>query len=454
MPSLIDPSLRDKMPAWANASPDLLSSLARKAYEETLKTPPLNSPNPHDFLLTHGNRLDSIHIDGPNIYREFMECLAKARYSVDISFFKFDPESLASRLIGHGIKMAAQVIKHRPLVVRMIIDDWKYDLNRAIDNLYDAVKSWNIPVVEFDDLGLPIPVPFKNITFQLATYPHANLGILHEKFIIVDCRTLLLTGANPERVHDLPSPWRDTGYVLSGPVALTAAAWFDEAWHHHAKHWECKKRTLKKDCQATQHSTKQRIWPAGEIFPKGETSLMLAGRASRASLIGNNESPQTATWRAIMANATTEIRIISPNIDCTPFEELVVQAVQRGVKVKVLTSKGFNDTWPDQILRPNSDVLVNIRQKLQALSSEAINNFEARWFSQDGHSPVVGNGNGASHTKFLSADHAVAVIGSGNMDFMSWANAREFNLLFDNISDVNRLDNTIFLPDWNRAINA
>ena len=64
------------------------------------------------------------------------------------------------------------------------------------------------------------------------------------------------------------------------------------------------------------------------------------------------------------------------------------------------------------------------------------------------------NGNGASHTKFLSADHAVAVIGSGNMDFMSWANAREFNLLFDNISDVNRLDNTIFLPDWNRAINA
>jgi phosphatidylserine/phosphatidylglycerophosphate/cardiolipin synthase-like enzyme len=60
----------------------------------------------------------------------------------------------------------------------------------------------------------------------------------------------------------------------------------------------------------------------------------------------------------------------------------------------------------------------------------------------------------ANHAKFISADGEVAIIGSGNMDQMSWKHSRELNILIDDAASAGKLDAIVFEPYWKNGIDA
>src|SRR5262249_15248426 len=65
-----------------------------------------------------------------------------------------------------------------------------------------------------------------------------------------------------------------------------------------------------------------------------------------------------------------------------------------------------------------------------------------RWFARDGV-VVEGNGIGASHAKWASADGSVMVLGSQNLDSQSWKRARERGVAIDDPATTQKFD-TLF----------
>ncbi|HET6344519.1 MAG TPA: hypothetical protein VFH51_06280, partial [Myxococcota bacterium] len=53
---------------------------------------------------------------------------------------------------------------------------------------------------------------------QLWRHYERGFGALHSKSLVVDGERALITGANPQRGSDLPTPWADTGFALRGPI--------------------------------------------------------------------------------------------------------------------------------------------------------------------------------------------------------------------------------------------
>ena len=56
-----------------------------------------------------------------------------------------------------------------------------------------------------------------------------------------------------------------------------------------------------------------------------------------------------------------------------------------------------------------------------------------------------------NHTKFLTADNQIAIVGSANWDEQSWYNSRELNLLIHGHKITNSLCQKVFKDDFVRA---
>jgi phosphatidylserine/phosphatidylglycerophosphate/cardiolipin synthase-like enzyme len=436
--------LKRALPANCVGDASRLSGLGRSAAEEAMSGAALaGSPCPAELMMTQGNRLSRMLVNGPQIYAEFRERIAQARHAVDFAFFRWDDQSDCAEMIGDGLKSAAIATKKLggpPLLVRLLVDDFMPPFvdGRPVNRLWDSVKRWQIDAT--------------TIRFELATYPHVGLGLLHDKFIVVDCHTLLLTGANPELKHDAPSPWRDTGFVLEGPVALAAAASFDDSWTHHSKHWHCRRRPPFQghDCHDTSFADRGRPWLGAVTIDRGGPSQMIA--VGRKAMVGTN--PQNSAWVTLMRNARREIRVISPNIDAPAFRAEVIAAVARGVSVELLTSKLFNEPLVGVIGETNDEVVADLRNKVNLLPEAVRSRLKVRWHSETGNAPQLGDGPGALHAKFLTVDGQAAVIGSGNQDRQTWDFSREFNVLIDDADATVELDSVIFQRFWSQAVDA
>jgi hypothetical protein len=79
---------------------------------------------------------------------------------------------------------------------------------------------------------------------------------------------------------------------------------------------------------------------------------------------------------------------------------------------------------------------------------------QIKWYSWDGKNVNLGQWQGASHTKFMSADGQAAVVGSSNQDRVSWNITRETNLVLDGRDVTAKVDGKIFDPDFAKGIDA
>ena len=413
------------------------------------------SPVPLSRILSTCNRFVSVAIDGPNIFAAARNIIALAEHEVDIAFYEWEAGSHAASLIGDGL-IAAQARRtpNDPLLVRIVIDDIDSitDPDRRVNHLWNSQKQWA-------SRGLDT----SRVHLQFGTSPRATLAApnLHDKFIVVDAKYLLVTGANVQSFHDPGAPWHDSGYVLEGDVAQSALAAFEDTWTGDAFHWECKQEPLSNDCDQRPHYPRpERSWlpPFGSQWP-GDIPILAVGR-TKGSVFpipdNNTNNPQDIAWLTLMDRARSHIHIESPNINDDAFRAAVVRAVGRGVTVRLLTSLGFNDLEQDvpSLGGDNLEVVGNLRKEIRAAFPGNQERFQLRWYSKDGIEPIAEKGDWASHTKYMSIDDRVAVVGSGNMDTIAWNLSHEFNLLIDDAPTAAELEASLFLPDWNRAIGS
>ena len=431
---------------------DVLSSI------ETNGASQVDSPVPVPLLLSTCNRFVALAIDGPAVFQNARDIISLADHEVNISFYIWEADSQGARRIGEGL-IAAQARRTAadPLLVRIVVDDVDNyaDPGRKINGLYDSQKMWV-------SMGLDL----SRVRLQLATSPRGDWiqPVLHDKIIVVDSRYVLVTGSQPQKNSDpattaYRSGWHDSGYVLEGDAAQSALAAFEHTWTGDAIHWDCSPQSLSYDCdkRSSHFPQPSRSWlPAFGSQRPGNLPVLAVGRIKGGNLDNYTDSPQDVAWLKAMDHATSVIDIETPNINDDAFQAAVQRAVARGVTVRLITSLGFNDTTEDlpTVGGDNMEVVGRMRQAIRASTPWYQDRFQLRWYSRDALEPVTGNGNYASHTKYMAVDNRVAVVGSGNQDTPSWNFSHEFNFLIDDAALTSQLENSLFLPDWNKAAGS
>ena len=424
-------------------NPPVLSSLASEVLS-TIQSPGSlqNSPVPVELLLSSCNSLERILVDGPQIFGGIEDAIASARHEVVMAFYAWEPSSVAVTRIGDGLRRA-QAAHSGPerLLVRLVVSDQALPgTGRTIDGLYDSQKEWK-DKWEFDD---------NKIELQLATYPYKAFGSLHDKYVVVDGATVVITGANPQAHHDPGTPWHDTGYVLHGEVGRSLLASFDGTWNQ-AKHWTCRQQRLQRDCEETDHPDRHRSWLSDLRPSSGETSVIAVGRNARELRNNDTDNPQDLAWLEVMNRAADNIQILSPNVNDDAFQQAVLDAAGRGVEVRLIASKKFNDIVERPFGGNNDHVFRSLRERMRAEHPDQDHKLKLCWYSRDGVEPVEGK-KAASHAKFLSVDGQLAIVGSGNMDTQSWNQSHELNLLIDGPDGVAAMESAFFADDWSRAV--
>ena len=398
-----------------------------------------NSPVSEEWLLSRDNLFAEIYIDGPQIFNGIKDVISQAQHEVDIVFYVWDENSQATALIGEGLRDA---IENRSagnkLLVRMMLSDFEPGFNRVINKLYNSVKKWNLDK--------------SKVTFQLATHPHGAFGALHDKTIVVDGYRLVVTGANPEKVHDdKPDKWHDSGYYFIGSVGRSALASVDEAWNYHGRHWDCRPRSFGFDCVDSYHPQPSRPW-LQYVYSGGNIPMIAVGRKADGSITNATNNPQDVAWLTALDNATSHVHVETPNINDDGFRAAVIRAATRDVEVRLITSLGFNRKAVNLPFQggDNQEVAGELLGIMRDAYPAFADKLKICWYSRDGLEIMVGKPN--SHVKYMSVDGDIAIVGSGNMDTQSWNHSREFNVVVDSRAAVQTMESELFGPDWNRAI--
>jgi phosphatidylserine/phosphatidylglycerophosphate/cardiolipin synthase-like enzyme len=428
----------------SNTGNPLLSNIATKVFERINNdkfTKVENGTIPRAAYLTFGNKFNSVYVDGTQIFPGFKEVISKAQKEVRLVSFEWNDKTDASRLIGEGLKIAQQNLPAgKKLSVKIMVDQVREQGNMVIRNLLTSRKNWNLDPAKVD--------------LQLAVYPHIGLGANHSKYLVVDGQNVVLTGANVQDVHNFtPKIWHDTGYNIEGPVSYSILKDFEEAWTNHSKPIKC--TDPESECASDPLPPSPGAPQAGENPPVVSGFPIIALTKTSKEFIGRDiDNPVDQGWLAAMENAQTYINIETPNINASGFQDAVIAAAKRGILVKVITGKGFNDASEGLPTQGGTNATI-VKKLHERMTKEAFNlrgKLQLRWYSKKGDYPIDGGGANASHTKYMSVDGKVTIIGSGNMDTQSWKQSREFNFLLDEPTVTATIENAFFNSDWQKAI--
>jgi phosphatidylserine/phosphatidylglycerophosphate/cardiolipin synthase-like enzyme len=232
--------------------------------------------------------------------------------------------------------------------------------------------------------------------------------------------------------------------------------------------------------KATQYpgNAKFEKYPAGYQPPKwlgwskDEVTLAIVGRDAFGAKrkVKNAVNAQNAAFVGALRHAKNHVNINSPNFNSFDLMDEIFYAVKRGIDVNFLLSKDYqNYNWWAQEAGDNEKAVRHLLRDLNCLRKEksSIGNFNLRWFVTRGHALSGAKKNGKSfskwdsriktkffnhnHTKFLSVDNQVAIVGSGNWDEQSWYNSRELNVLIHGHNITKSLCQKVFKDDYVRA---
>lgn len=341
------------------------------------------------------------------------------------------------------------------------------------------------------------------------------LAVSHSKGIIVDRKISIITGANvvgyhfsDEIGHKLDQELMvDHGFLLYGKIAQAMADDFYNLWNKDAG----KKNGWTEHYGSNIDVTKNKEiydpnlipdWPNYEkelnSFPSMEfvksdgwiklSKTMMASRKNNSTwkrsmgfnpfnekkrarvLKRTSLNPQNQAFASIFKHAKSHININTPSLNSSILLAGIVSALTRGVDINILISKNYqNYNGPFQEEGTNQDAITKLkkyREILKKLNNKKIGNLNIKWFVTRG-GLLSGKQKGKetqgwrillnekfwnhNHTKFLSADNQVIVIGSANMDEQSYYNSRELNLVIDSHRASKKLCKKVFKTDFLRA---
>ncbi|SOO23215.1 hypothetical protein XFF6991_180326 [Xanthomonas phaseoli pv. phaseoli] len=282
----------------------------------------------------------------------------------------------------------------------------------------------------------------RDLDFQVRVHQHSSSNSIHAKSVIVDGARAAVTGANVQSRNHGENPAYDFGITVSGPSALGMRDNFTAAWNG-AVNPDQETTPLPEELDFTPET-------AASSSTKGLRMAVLTRRPDWNLLNTNNENPQNSAFLAAVSTAQHTIQIMTPNFNSPALVQALANAANRGVRVEVLLSKGFNDERVKNTIAGGTNKSAASRLSRSVKKKEFL---DVRYFKNPmmPDNPVPnGNsaGNGASHAKFMAVDGALVIVGSSNMDKTSWHFSGEMNLGFFDAGATRQIKGSVFDPAW------
>lgn len=433
-----------------------------------------NTVSEHDQILLR-SRVTRLLRGAKTIYTDIGRLASRAMLTFDAISYEWDAESNVCQLMVAGIldNVRARAEYNRrippkkrkrkampPLNVRFMCDHSALlDLSEKQRKSTQIVQTVEQILREVKAMGGDAA---NLIRIEARVWRHETLGSNHSKYFIQDGRRAVLTGCNIDafydwhtirqsrrgrRVRKPKTSWHDTGMLLQGPVASVLHASYNNAWG------------LATRAAAT--PVLPTYFPRRPLdsFPpqKHAQRMMLASKNFNRFNASDIQNPQDVSWLYLMAHAQRHIYIETPNINDSEFQLGILNAVHRGVEVRLVTAyKAGDDKQKMRFVGggTNEVIIHRLQSYLAAHDADHAALFKPRWYSHDGRMPVIGYAPGQTHTKFMSVDGTTFMSGSGNQDTQSWKHSRETNLVVFSKRVTRSADKVFFLHDWAKAVDV
>jgi phosphatidylserine/phosphatidylglycerophosphate/cardiolipin synthase-like enzyme len=376
------------------------------------------NPAPEFYVLPPGDKTG---------YDQLADLLKKAQSEILFSNMQWDQDqdnlSPGSQM-ARTITAMYQQVKVNPeafprgMTIKILLGNYP-----SVSTLQNGDQIWNV-VQDFVDAGLPtMEDPAIGWKVELANYkgsmPHS-----HTKFIVIDGKTVMAAGFNIAWTHlpeDNPSgkgeSLTDLGVVLTGPVAQTGIAAFDDEWLD-SNQLICNDLSnrdleyLEKNC-TWQLANVSHIPESLKFYLPGDSADAIA--VYRTAVYKESDH----AYEAALASAQKTIDIIHVNFtadlicdlnllvptlcnydNTLPYLHSIVDAMeQNGVQVRVMV-EGSAGNGAENL--PNIQILYNEAEK-RGLQDQ----LEVRKF------------NGRVHMKSAMIDDKLLFVGSQNFHYSS-----------------------------------
>jgi cardiolipin synthase len=332
---------------------------------------PLDSEEFVQFLslVTDGTRRHSRITrlkNGAEFYPAYLRSIRRAKYAINLEFYEFCEGQVADEILAALTERAEAGVE-----VRIIVD---------------ALGSFTTHSTYFDRLRTAGGQMCWYHPIRWNTWPKVN-NRTHRKLLIIDGETGFIGGAGiaDRWLYATPSVpvWRDTVFCVEGEAVAGLISAFCENW------LESSGQILSSSKQFGFRST-----------PEGAESFVVSstphGGGTQARIL----------FQALINSARSTIRITTPYfLPDRSARQALIEAIERGVTVQILTAGPFID---HKIIRTLSHR--SVRHLLQA-GAEIYE-----------YCPSM------IHAKLMTVDGLWNVVGSTNFDHRSFALNDEVNL--------------------------
>lgn len=408
---------------------------------------PLYTPSPAVVPHFSANQL-TLFIDGPAYFAEMQQAIRQARESVDQEIFVFYDGETSTQLVRLYLSKALGLMQgtdgqwqadaYAPDGVRVYLLH-NHGLTVASTKKVQAMFEREIQRL-FADLAQARTLPQSIASYhdrlqrhlQIAPLTRGALKTDHRKLLVIDGKRAYTGGLNLGDHYMQQDAFHDLMVRVEGPLVSSLHQTFidnfvalrpEQKWT-----WNIKS-------------------PQSLALPAGQATSQVASLLTDDHLT----EIEPAILQAIQS-AHTQIRLEHAYLYYEPIQQALKQALERGVSLQMIVSERNDESIFEAL---NLDA---IRQLM--LAQKYPGQVQARLFQSRG-----GKNDYMSHTKFMSVDEQVAIVGSANLiprslrsPFVSNGQAILFNeelsLLIHDPGFVATLNQEVFAQDWQSRSRA
>lgn len=385
-----------------------------------------------DASFTSDNWIDpSIYVHSKGIFEKMYHLIQKAEKHVYIQTWTFQPGTKPTLYLAQAIRQLHETRQKKGLrtpvhfwLMLNIISLQNEDIERQRVQKFIAKQGLNL----------------EGIVFHIGFFKAKLLGANHAKTVSVDNKIALVTGANFSPSNN-KNGFFDLAFVLKGDVVKNIDYDFVQIWKSFIDKKD-RPTNWGKDVKVGVETCVPILFTRSKPFPDFSKKIQ-------------NSSLNDAILDSIRS-AKKSIDIITPNMNVTALLNEIAKAALRGVKVKIILSKGFTDL-PQMLPTRGGPNTMSINRLHRALRKKMslqniCENLEIKWYALDGLNAINSTQPPASHAKFMLIDDQISFFGSANMDNQSWVNSREIGLFADKSFIAKKWKNDFFNPTFEQSV--
>lgn len=418
--------------------------VAASAHDDVVQRGTISSENM--VSLNNGTSF-MVAVTGEQIFRMIADAVSTARLEVLIQTFAWEKNIDGVKWLNEALmaiaKKKATDDKPTPLKVYIQIDERGYLATAAFSG--KKYVNWKL---DADSIGLFSEQGLVEV--YVSTFYHESIASNHGKTVVIDGRTLIITGANFQASNFHHNPSHDAAYMVDGQVALSGREDFVYMWNQRKNKEETPDISLSVDHLDTKFPEKY----------NNPIKVMLTTRLPqvwrRVNYKGFNflDNPQNCAIHSLIENAKTVVKIATPNMNAPFIIKSLIKLVNRGsTQVQIMLGHSFNDKRESTIFIGGTNQ-ATVDELYSGVDDDKLHNLDIRWYSIDGIKPVVGNTAGAAHLKFMAIDDTILHVGNANLDITSMTHIHEVNMVVESANITKYVTANVFTDQFGRSVKA